>query len=320
MDAEDLVQVSDSLRRAVRSGAGGDVRRAVAEFGWHELLEGDAEAAVAILLTLQGELLLPVSFLDDVLVAASGLQPPEGARVVLPRVGGLELTSTLQSSTVLIDGVVQSGPGDVLLVPCRTGIGRVAIAACAAPTPLDAAGTLDPDAGWVALRRSMHVDDLLLDGPDAADAWDRMSSAGRRALAHELVAVGGEMLGLTLRHVTTREQFGRVLGSFQAVKHKLADVRLWQEVAALSVKASWEDGGVASAALAKAAACRFSGAAREHCQQLLGGMGFTWEHSFHRYLRRALTLEPLLGGAAVQHTFLGRALRANTVPSGLAGL
>jgi hypothetical protein len=319
VDAEDLAQVSDSLRRAVQGGDAAAVRRAVEEFGWHELLEDEAEAAVATLLTLQGELLLPVSFLDDVLLAASGLALPHGVRVVLPHVGSLEPTSSLEGSEIHLDGVVQATSGTGLLVPCRRG-DQLVLVTCTAPEPLDATGTLDPASGWVAVKHDARVAEILLDGADAAEAWDRVSAAGRRALAHELVAIGAEMLRLTLEHVTTREQFGQTLGSFQAVKHKLADVRLWQEVAALSAEAAWEDGGVESAALAKAAACRFSRSAREHCQQLLGGMGFTWEHPFHTYLRRALTLEPLLGGAAAQHRLLGGALREKKVPRDLAGL
>ena len=319
MDAEDLAQVSDSLRRAVQVDDIGDVRRVVEEFGWHELLEGHAQAAVATMFALQGELLLPDTFLDDVLVAASGFKLPEGVRVVLPHVGSLDPTSILEGSEVRLDGVVQAGSGEVLLVTCLRH-DKITLATCEASGPIDASGTIDPAAGWVSLKDSVAVGEVLAEGNDAALAWDEMSAAGRRALAHELVAVGGEMLRLTLQHVTTREQFGRTLGSFQVVKHMLADVYLWQQVAALSALAAWEDGGAESAALAKAAACRFTRTARQNCQQLLGGMGFTWEHSFHTYLRRALTLEPLLGGASVQHRVLGQALRTRTMPTGLAGL
>jgi hypothetical protein len=319
VDAEDLAQVSSSLRRAVQDGDAGDVRRAVEEFGWHELLEEEAEAAVATLFALTGELLLPDTFLDDVLAAASGLELPEGVRVVLPHIGILEPTSTLERSEVSLDGVVQAGSGEVLLTTCLQH-DKVVVATCTAPGPTDAAGTIDPAAGWVSIEGRVALGEVLAEGAEAAEVWDQMSAAGRRALAHELVAVGGEMLRLTLEHVTTREQFGQTLASFQVVKHKLADVYLWQQVATLSAEAAWEDRGVESAALAKAAACRFTQTARANCQQLLGGMGFTWEHSFHTYLRRALTLEPLLGGAAAQHRVLGHALRTSTMPTGLAGL
>jgi alkylation response protein AidB-like acyl-CoA dehydrogenase len=128
------------------------------------------------------------------------------------------------------------------------------------------------------------------------------------------------MLDLTLDHVKTREQFGRPLGAFQTIKHRLADVRLWQECAVLAAATAWDDGSVDSAALAKALACRFTSNARIHCQQFLGGMGFTWEHPFHRYLRRALTLEPMLGGAATQQDQLGKAIRDGVAPDAFAAL
>jgi alkylation response protein AidB-like acyl-CoA dehydrogenase len=147
-----------------------------------------------------------------------------------------------------------------------------------------------------------------------------MVAAGRRALAHELVGVGSTMLSMTVEHVSERVQFDRPLGSFQAVKHQLADVHLWQEIAVLSAEVAWEDCGPQSAALAKAAAIRFTRSARASCQQLLGGMGFTWEHDFHRYLRRALTLEPLLGGAPDLHGELGAAVRSGKVGQALIAL
>jgi hypothetical protein len=242
VDAEDLAQVSSSLRRAVQDGDAGDVRRAVEEFGWHELLEEEAEAAVATLFALTGELLLPDTFLDHVLAAASGLELPEGVRVVLPHIGILEPTSTLERSEVSLDGVVQAGSGEVLLTTCLQH-DKVVVATCTAPGPTDAAGTIDPAAGWVSIEGRVALGEVLAEGAEAAEVWDQMSAAGRRALAHELVAVGGEMLRLTLEHVTTREQFGQTLASFQVVKHKLADVYLWQQVATLSAEAAWEDRG-----------------------------------------------------------------------------
>jgi alkylation response protein AidB-like acyl-CoA dehydrogenase len=128
------------------------------------------------------------------------------------------------------------------------------------------------------------------------------------------------MVRMTIEHVSSREQFNRPLGSFQAVKHQLADVHMWQQIAELSADAAWEAADGPSAALAKAAAIRFTRSARAVCQQLLGGMGFTWEHRFHRYLRRALTLEPLLGSAADIHAELGAALRSGAVDQSLIPL
>jgi alkylation response protein AidB-like acyl-CoA dehydrogenase len=122
------------------------------------------------------------------------------------------------------------------------------------------------------------------------------------------------MLGSALEHVKTREQFGRPLGSFQAVKHALADVRVWLECALLAADAAWEDDRPESAEMAKILAGRLFRTAAANCQQVLGGMGFTWEHEFHRYLRRGLVLEPLLGSAAQLRGVLGARVRTTGVP------
>jgi Acyl-CoA dehydrogenase, C-terminal domain len=78
---------------------------------------------------------------------------------------------------------------------------------------------------------------------------------------------------------------------------------VWQEVAELD--AAWEDELPASAELAKVLAGRLVRTAAANCQQVLGGMGFTWEHEFHRYLRRGLLLEPPLGSAAQLRAVVG---------------
>lgn len=320
MDVDDLHQVELSLRQAVRA-APGAAREAIVEFGWRELLADDPHAAVSVLFGLQGELLLPGTFLDDVLIAAAGLSElPTDIRVVLPPLGAVHPASRLApGGTVTVDGVVQAGSGPVLIVALDSAdqVSFVLSHADAVVPPQHQ--PIDPAAGWLQLQSVLPVE-RVLDELDATLAWQQLVAAGRRALAHELVATSAAMLDLTVDHVKTREQFGRPLGTFQAVKHQLADVYLWLEVARLSAQAAWEDSSEESAALANAAALRSSRSARAVCQQLLGGMGFTWEHDFHFYLRRAITLEPLLGDAPTLHAELGTALRSGSIPDSLVSL
>lgn len=325
MDADDITQIGETLRQAL-SADPEHAARSIDEFGWRELLADEPKVAVSTLFTLRGEWLTPGSTLDAVLVQAGAIAAlPEAARVVLPRLGAHRPTSRCPDErTVVIDGVMQDGDGP-MLVPCLDAAGRHGFVVCDA---VDAIGgdPLDVTAGWAAVSATVPVQQPVqqfLDGGDARDAsevWQRMVAAGRRALAHELVGIGAVMAAMTVEHARSREQFGRPVGAFQAVKHRLADVALWHEVAALSAEAAWEDTGPQSAALAKAAALRFTGTARAVCQQLLGGMGFTWEHDFHRYVRRALTLEPLLGGVGDLHAELGAAVRAGAVGDSLVAL
>jgi hypothetical protein len=311
MDAEDVAQIAGSLRLALSAQPEG-IRRVLGEFGWRDLLADEPKVAVSTLFTLAGELLTPGSMVDAVLLhAANGASLADDARVVLPPPGThVPLSRTVDGQTAAVEGVVQSGDGAIVVV-CD-------------PPLLRPGAPLDETAGWARVSATApilsFVSDWTAPHGDASAAWGYMVAAGRRALAHELVGVGSTMLSMTVEHVSERVQFDRPLGSFQAVKHQLADVHLWQEIAVLSAEASWEDGGPQSAALAKAAAIRFTRSARASCQQLLGGMGFTWEHDFHRYLRRALTLEPLLGGAPDLHGELGAAVRSGKVGQALIAL
>ncbi|WP_217238119.1 acyl-CoA dehydrogenase family protein [Streptomyces sp. AC555_RSS877] len=132
-----------------------------------------------------------------------------------------------------------------------------------------------------------------------------------RALDTALVALAAEQLGgaqaaldMTVAHVRDRTQFGRALGSFQAVKHTCADMLLQVESARSSVVRAVRAAGSSPEALAEAAAVAqawcgeaFTFVAAE-CVQLHGGMGFTWEHDAHLYFRRAQSDAVLLGGAA----------------------
>ncbi|WP_371657601.1 acyl-CoA dehydrogenase family protein [Streptomyces sp. NBC_00280] len=118
--------------------------------------------------------------------------------------------------------------------------------------------------------------------------------AGRRALGWWLLGTGRAMLTLARSHVLYRTQFGRPLASFQAVRHRLAETLVALDGAEATLLAADDDLG---ALLAKAAAGRAALTAARHCQQVLGGIGFTAEHDLHRHVRRALVLDGLLGSA-----------------------
>ncbi|MEU3619171.1 acyl-CoA dehydrogenase family protein [Streptomyces sp. NPDC006872] len=119
-------------------------------------------------------------------------------------------------------------------------------------------------------------------------------AAGRGALGWWLLGTGRAMLALARLHILDREQFGRPLASFQALRHRLAETYTALEGAEAALVAARDDTG---ALLAKAAAGRATLTAARHCQQALGGVGFTAEHELHRHVRRALVLDGLLGSS-----------------------
>ncbi|WP_106402119.1 acyl-CoA dehydrogenase family protein [Actinocorallia populi] len=144
-----------------------------------------------------------------------------------------------------------------------------------------------------------------------------------RLLAVAAVALSGEQLGgaercleLTLEYVKTREQFGRVIGSFQAIKHRLADMYVLVE----SSRSLSRDAARALAEDAPDLAER-AAMARSYCAeafqtcaaetiQLHGGIGFTWEHDAHLYFKRAHSSAQLFGTPAWHRARLARKVLA----------
>ncbi len=126
------------------------------------------------------------------------------------------------------------------------------------------------------------------------------------ALALEAVGVAQKALELGVEYVSAREQFGKKIGTYQAVSHPLADTYVETELArSLAYWAAWcvaeddEQAPVAVAA-AKAQAAETAVAACERSIQVHGGIGFTWEHVLHRYYKRAQWIDAFGGHAAVQ--------------------
>jgi len=132
-------------------------------------------------------------------------------------------------------------------------------------------------------------------------------AAGRRALGWWLVGTSRAMLTLARQHALDRVQFGRPVASFQAVRHRLAETLIAIEGAEATLGAATDDFG---SLLAKAAAGQAALTAAKHCQQVLGGIGFTAEHELHRHAKRALLLDGLLGSARELTREAGARLRA----------
>jgi hypothetical protein len=132
--------------------------------------------------------------------------------------------------------------------------------------------------------------------------------AARAALAWWLVGSARTMLELARQHALDRTQFGRPIASFQAVRHRLAETLVAIEGAEATLACADDDLG---ALMAKAAAGQAALTAAKHCQQVLGGIGFTAEHDFHRHFKRVLVLDGLLGSSRELVSSAGRTLRAN---------
>jgi alkylation response protein AidB-like acyl-CoA dehydrogenase len=156
--------------------------------------------------------------------------------------------------------------------------------------------------------RTRRLSEVTFDGAPgrvvAGDAGEILRGIGHRAsaaMAVEAVGAAQAALDRAAEHVTAREQFGRAIGSFQAVSHQLADSFMDLENArSLAYWAAWavaEDDPEAprAASTAKAFATEAATAVCERAIQVHGGIGFTWEAPLHRYYKRALWLSGYLG-------------------------
>jgi alkylation response protein AidB-like acyl-CoA dehydrogenase len=150
------------------------------------------------------------------------------------------------------------------------------------------------------------------------EAWpvlSRLLDAARTGLAADSLGVAERVLELSLEHAGSREQFGRPIGSFQAVQHRCADMLVRVELARSAVwRAAWslveQEPAAAhlAASMAKAVAgeaCREVAAAGI---QVHGGLGFTWEQDLHLYYKRAKANELLFGDVAACRELVAAAL------------
>jgi Acyl-CoA dehydrogenase, C-terminal domain len=152
-------------------------------------------------------------------------------------------------------------------------------------------------------------------GP-AAGAWEDVRRRLLAALALEAVGIGSKAVELAIAYVGSREQFGKKIGTYQAISHPLVDAYVAVELSrSLAYWAAWavaehDDQVDLAVAAAKSQATEAAVLACERSIQAHGGIGFTWEHPLHRYYKRALWLEGALG--------YGRELRAGVAESLLA--
>jgi alkylation response protein AidB-like acyl-CoA dehydrogenase len=193
-----------------------------------------------------------------------------------------------------VAGVADALPADVLLVP-----------ADGVPDGLYAVDRGAPGltvAPVVSLDATRQLADLTLDGVPArcvasgaaaVRATAAALTAGAAMLAAEQLGLAQQCLDMTVAYLKERHQFARPVGSFQALKHRLAD--MWVAITqarsaaryAAACLASGDPDTPVAVALAKAACSDAAVHAAQECVQLHGGIGFTWEHPAHLYLKRA---------------------------------
>ncbi len=287
---------------------------AAADLGWQGLAIPEAYGGsgfglpeLAVVLEAQGRELCPGPFL-----------PTVAAGVVIDRCGTEELRAALlpgladgrtaaalglsghvhiTGHTVFGESPTVLGAPDAALLVLVAGDDVVVVDAQATGvtvTPLDGADT------------TRSIGSVTLDQAEAIavirDAAIKAHTAFRILAAAEAVGISWAALEMAVEYAKVREQFGRTIGTFQAVKHHAANMLVAAE---LTTAAAWDaaradnlDDAWFGAAVAATQAMHSQVFNAENNIQLHGGIGFTWEHDAHLYLRRALTLSAVTGDGA----------------------
>ncbi|MFF1508744.1 acyl-CoA dehydrogenase family protein [Streptomyces sp. NPDC058326] len=276
--------------------------------------QGASHREAAVVLEELGRAVTPLPYLASAVVATETLLALAGesgaAAGLLADLAGGGTVAVLAvpfstapdaepSSSSSAAGVADAGAADVFLVPRADGLYAVPAgeATVEAQTPLDLTRPLarvtTPDGSGTRLA-----------GPEAARAAVRRGLlAGAGLLASEQLGLAEWCLEETVRHTRERHQFNRPVGSFQALKHRMA--QLWLDLVGARAAARAAADALAAdsadapllVAVAQAYCSKAAVRAAEECVQLHGGIGMTWEHPAHLALKRAKSDQIALGSA-----------------------
>ncbi|WP_214103697.1 acyl-CoA dehydrogenase family protein [Acrocarpospora catenulata] len=337
LDARSPVEVS----RGSLGGPGEPLWRALAEeLGLHGLLlpeeaggQGGSVADLGAALVEAGRVGLPASLLVTAglavpLLARTGLEHNHdllaeivaGRAAVAPALhedsAGVDLDSPGTKGESRVSGrkqfvaagavathfIVLTGTALVLVEQGAPGL-------AVAPMP-----ALDPGRGLAEVTLDGTPARVLAEGDQARALAGRAFTEGALLTAADALGIGERALALAVDYAKTRTQFGRPIGAFQAIKHKLAD--MYAEIqtarsaveAALDQAAAEEPGWEHTASMAKARAGDAVLHVVREAIQVHGGIGFTWEHELSHHFRRALTDVALFGTPAHHRDLVARAL------------
>jgi len=302
---------------------------------------GATAREAAVVLEELGRFVAPVPFLTSAVVATTALLDADDddtlgglaaggstAALVVP----FSASATSFRPTVRADddgrlqgrvtSVVGALEADVLLVPISTeaGVELHTVDASGAGVGIEPVVSLDMTRQLADIAL-VGVHSTQVAGADSGEAAVRHAlELGAALLASEQLGIAQWCLDHTVSYLLDRRQFGRPVGGFQAIKHRLADLYVMVEsaraaarYAAVTAAADDPDRRVA-ASLAQAYCSDVAVKAAEECIQLHGGIGMTWEHPAHLYLKRAKADQIAFGTAGAHRLRLGKLVDLPVVP------
>ena len=311
IDAGERVVMKETVRAAIAEAVAtdADIDAVLAKLGWLEMLDGQPEDAIEIVFSALGAANATATALDDVVASALGHKPRADLAVLLPRYAAWDPPGRIDAGELQAQGLSTGRVATALemLVVCGTDSEPWSVVVPMTNIEAEAVRGVDPAAGLRGVRGQGRAAAAARVDPAA---WQSAVALGRRAVAHQILEASRTMLSLARTHALERVQFGRPVARFQAVRHRLADVLVAVEALDAALTAAREQPNADTAALAKAIAGRTAHTVARHCQQVLAGIGFTTEHPFHRFLKRAIALEGLFGSADAIVLDVGRRLLA----------
>ena len=321
----ELLPFSEALDRAEEDRSlPGVVRAEIIGMGWNGMMAPQEAGGLGLgigeaveMCAVAGQHLLAVALLDESLLLAPALAAVGHPALEGVLAGGLtggagyatEGSAALESGALSASGVgvrLSSGARLAALAHPRW----TAVISLEDPAVrLERADALDRSQGVHTLSATGLQPEVVLDG------W--MDGGGVAAgwlagLLADLVGGAERMMSLSVSHARVREQFGRPLIRFQAVTHRLAEMKARLELmrSAVARLAFLMEEGVWDPAFLAGLLWSVPAYAREMCEsaiQVHGGIGFTWEYGLHLYYRRILSLQSMLGGALDTAAAAGRA-------------
>ena len=296
---------------------------------------------LAVILEEMGRVAYPGPYFAGVVLAGGAIAASGDERAMARYLPGLA-TGELTASLAFLEGAIDWGPGairlravadgdgyrlsgvkrvvpfgaavDTIVVVVREGDGTGPEGITLLAMPRESAGlTIEPNATLDMNEKvaTLHFDNVQVPRENlivaAGAGWPTVEMALRRAqvaAAAEMLGASRKALEMSVDYAKVREQFGQPIGSFQAIKHRLAEMLEAAENATAAVYyAAWALDAAApdatlAASVAKATLNEASRMITGEAIQVHGGIGYTWEYDLHLYWKRAKHLEPLYGDTA----------------------
>lgn len=319
MDSEMLDMLRTSLEHVLTEESTQPLSQRLDELGWSEVLDDDAPSALKALFDVKGRTLSAADALGPLLASTIanvlGSEAIGTATVLLPSTLAADDRTTIDAAGALtVDGIVFTVPaaGTAAIAPVAAYSGTaLALVTVPGTATIDALSNTDANLGLSRVQFSVPSSNVTwFTGPEATQAWDAAVAIGRWTLAAELLGVARHVIEEVATYTGQRIQYGKPIGTFQALQHRLASAHSTVTGASHVVDEAAVTGSPWEALVAKALAGRAAEFACTQAQQCYGAIGFTWEHEFHRSLRRAYQLDHVLGDYRTLEVEIGRQLLA----------